>query len=39
MSDSLPHRDVRALAVGGAPGSLRLWVGTAGGGVFSTPLP
>ncbi len=39
MSDGLPHRDVRALAVGGAAGSLRLWVGTAGGSVFSTPLP
>ncbi len=39
MSESLPHRDVRALAVGGTQGDLRIWVGTAGGGVFSTPLP
>ncbi len=39
MSESLPHRDVRALAVGGSAADLRLWVGTAGGGVFSTPLP
>jgi len=39
MSDGLAHRDVRALAVGGPAGSPRLWAGTAGGGVFSIPLP
>ena len=39
MSEGLPHRDVRALAVGGPAGGLRLWAGTAGGSVFSTPLP
>lgn len=39
MSDGLAHLDVRALAVGGPAGNLRLWAGTAGGGVYSTPLP
>ena len=39
MSGDLPHQDVRALAVGGSTGSLRLWAGTAGGSVYSTPLP
>ena len=39
IADGLRHRDVRALAVGGPAGALRLWAGTAGGGVFSTPLP
>ena len=39
ISEGLRHKDVRALAVGGPAGGLRLWAGTAGGGVFSTPLP
>lgn len=39
MSDGLVHKDVRALAVGGAAGNLRLWAGTAGGSVYSTSLP
>jgi photosystem II stability/assembly factor-like uncharacterized protein len=39
MNDGLVENDVRALAVGGAPGSLRLWAGTAGGGVASIALP
>jgi photosystem II stability/assembly factor-like uncharacterized protein len=35
--DGLRHTDVRALAIGGVP--LRLWAGTAGGGVYSIELP
>jgi photosystem II stability/assembly factor-like uncharacterized protein len=37
VNDGLPHTDVRALAIGGDP--VRLWAGTAGGGVWSTELP
>jgi photosystem II stability/assembly factor-like uncharacterized protein len=36
---NLPNRDVRALAISGPAPTYRLWVGTAGNGVFSTPLP
>jgi photosystem II stability/assembly factor-like uncharacterized protein len=37
MNGSLPNTDVRALAIGGAP-EVRLWIGLAGGSVWSVPL-
>jgi photosystem II stability/assembly factor-like uncharacterized protein len=37
MRNGLPNTDVRALALGGEP--QRLWVGTAGGGVWSIEAP
>ncbi len=39
VNEGLTHLDVRALAVGGPPEALRLWAGSAGGGVFSRELP
>ena len=38
LTGSLPNTDVRAIAIGGSPES-RLWVGLAGGSVWSAPLP
>jgi hypothetical protein len=38
LTGTLPNTDVRAIAVGGDPES-RLWIGLAGGSVWSAPLP
>ena len=38
LTGSLPNTDVRAIAIGGGPES-RLWIGLAGGSVWSAPLP
>lgn len=39
MNDGLAHPDVRALAIAADGAGLRLWAGTAGGGVYSVELP
>ena len=38
LTGTLPNTDVRAIAVGGSP-DVRLWIGLAGGSVWSAPLP
>ena len=38
LTGSLPNTDVRAIAIGGSP-ETRLWIGLAGGSVWSAPLP
>lgn len=38
LTGKLPNTDVRAIAVGGSP-EARLWIGLAGGSVWSAPLP
>ena len=38
LTGTLPNTDVRAIAIGGSPES-RLWIGLAGGSVWSAPLP
>ena len=38
LTGTLPNTDVRAIVIGGAPDT-RLWIGLAGGGVWSAPLP
>jgi photosystem II stability/assembly factor-like uncharacterized protein len=39
MDGGPAHEDVRALAVAADGAGLRLWAGTAGGGVYSTEIP
>ncbi len=38
LTGKLPNTDVRAIAIGGSP-EARLWIGLAGGSVWSVPLP
>ena len=38
INGSLPNTNVRALAIGGSA-DVRLWIGLAGGSVWSAPLP
>jgi photosystem II stability/assembly factor-like uncharacterized protein len=39
MDGGPAHEDVRALAIAADGAGLRLWAGTAGGGVYSTEIP